>query len=233
VVDQSHTAGPEVAAAAATPDASFLGLGRTGRSSPWLYLLGTVVLGVFGLGLSLIPMLIAFHLAFVLGFTTSTGLEALTGSGDKLVDFAATFAMFPVMLVGLFIVVRAVHGRPFLSVITASAAIRWRRVAFGSAAWVAIAAVFAGGDLLQNPGLYRFAFEPGRWLVLAALALLLVPIQTTAEELQCRGYLLQAAARLTRRPWLAVLPSTILFTLLHLPTPNSSRTCASPGCRTS
>jgi membrane protease YdiL (CAAX protease family) len=198
---------------------SFLDLGRAGRSSIWRYVAGFVTLGVVGLVLTIIPLMLVNELAFGLGITARSGLAALEGTGSKLVDFVALNAMFPLMLLGLFVVVRLYHGRSFLSVVTASRRVRWRRVGFGAAVWLGIGIVLLAVDLLQNPHLYMVTFEPGTWLLLAPLALLLTPIQTTAEELQCRGYLLQGAGRLTRRVWLAVLPSTIIFTLLHAANP--------------
>lgn len=198
---------------------SFLDLGRTGRSSPWLYLAGFITLGIFGMGLSLIPLLLVIEGAYGLGLTTRSGVEAIETTGSKLVDFVALNAMFPMMLLGLYLIVRLYHGRPFLSVVTASRRVRWRRIWLGAAVWLGLLVVLLLVDLIQNPGLYTFTFQPGTWLLLAPIALLLTPIQTTAEELQCRGYLLQMGGRLTRRVWLAVLPSTIVFTLLHAANP--------------
>ncbi len=61
-----------------------------------------------------------------------------------------------------------------------------------------------------------FRAKPGQFLIFAPVALILTPIQTTAEELLFRGYLLQAMALLTRdRPGL-VLASSAVFVLPHL-----------------
>ena len=53
-------------------------------------------------------------------------------------------------------------------------------------------------------------------LPFVAVALLLTPLQCLAEELMFRGYLVQALARLSRRPAFLAVASSILFTLPHL-----------------
>jgi hypothetical protein len=47
------------------------------------------------------------------------------------------------------------------------------------------------------------------------MALALVPIQTSAEELLFRGYLLQGLGRLTRQPIVLAVVSGLLFALPH------------------
>jgi len=193
---------------------SFLALGRTGRAAIWRYLLGVCVFGLTAYVLAAIPFLLAIIAVLQTGIASTFDLATLS-TGDKLVDFVILNAAFPMMWVGVLLAVRLVHGRPFRSVVTAAPSVRWRRIGHGAAAWLGVATVATAADVVLHPDLYRIAVEPRTWLLLLPLALLLTPIQTTAEELQFRGYLLQTAGRLLRRPWLAALTTTVLFTVLH------------------
>jgi hypothetical protein len=59
-------------------------------------------------------------------------------------------------------------------------------------------------------------------LPLLLVGLLLIPLQTSAEEVFVRGYLLQATGRLTRNPLLLSVMNGVLFTLPHLANPEAA-----------
>jgi hypothetical protein len=74
-------------------------------------------------------------------------------------------------------------------------------------------------EYLINPEIYTIVFNPGRFFLFALVVLLLTPMQTTAEELLFRGYLLQATGHLGRNFWLLALVNGILFMVPHLGNP--------------
>jgi membrane protease YdiL (CAAX protease family) len=55
----------------------------------------------------------------------------------------------------------------------------------------------------------------GKTLALLIVVLLTTPLQAAGEEYVFRGYLLQAVGALTRRGWVAVLVSAVLFAMAH------------------
>ena len=65
-------------------------------------------------------------------------------------------------------------------------------------------------------------FDPARWLLTLPLIVVVTSLQTTAEELFFRGYLLQTLGLLTRRSWLLVALSSALFAVPHLLNPEMS-----------
>lgn len=60
-------------------------------------------------------------------------------------------------------------------------------------------------EIVDRPG------EPASWLLIAAVVLL-APV---AEEIAFRGFLQTAVLRLTRRPWVAILTASAVFTMVH------------------
>ena len=66
--------------------------------------------------------------------------------------------------------------------------------------------------LLKDIGLSFSCFEPLRLIII----LLCVAVQSGAEELVCRCYLMEKLARRYRGPYVAVIGNAMLFALLHL-----------------
>jgi membrane protease YdiL (CAAX protease family) len=94
-----------------------------------------------------------------------------------------------------------------------------QRALAGFVIWLAIG---LGGLLLLelvNPGVVRWTFNPVGALPYIVVALLLLPIQTTAEELFFRGWLLQWSDNGRRRRWVLATLNGVLFALPHLANP--------------
>ena len=178
----------------------YLDLAREGRNDWWRYALGILVIAFFWLFLGYLP------LAFV--------------PEDRLADpriafVVVNFSIF-MMLAGLAVTVKWIHGRPLPSLITPAARIEWRRVALGAAVWVVLAAVTAVVEHLLYPGRYYLSFDPYRFFQFSVLVLLLTPIQGATEELIFRGYFMQGLGLITRSPLAIAIASSALFALPHL-----------------
>lgn len=57
--------------------------------------------------------------------------------------------------------------------------------------------------------------DAGRFAVLTVLIVLLVPIQSAAEEYVFRGLIMQTLGAWVRNPWFGILVSTVIFTVGH------------------
>ena len=145
-----------------------------------------------------------------------TGL--LTGV-DAIINYVALNLSFGMLIVGLFITVRFVHGRPFRSLITPFSQLNWRRLGQGFGLWLILVTLASVVEYLLNPDIYTVVFNARRFLPFALVVLLLTPMQTTAEELLFRGYLLQATGHWGRNFWLLALVNGILFMIPHLGNP--------------
>lgn len=75
-----------------------------------------------------------------------------------------------------------------------------------------------GVDLYQyykSPELYDFYFNLSSYLPLVLIGLILIPIQTSFEELLFRNYILNGVSVLAKNAWVGVLTSSIVFALMH------------------
>jgi hypothetical protein len=138
---------------------------------------------------------------------------------DAIFNYVVLNLSFGLLILGVFVTVKFVHGRPFRSIITPAKQINWRRMAQGFGLWLLLVTLASGVEYLINPEIYTVVFNVRRFLPFALVVLLLTPMQTTAEELLFRGYLLQATGHLGRNFWVLALVNGILFMVPHLGNP--------------
>lgn len=181
----------------------YLDLVHQGKNDWWRYALGVLTIAFFWLGLGYLPLIFL----------------AETGATNPLVDYVAVNFSILTMLAGLAVTVKWIHGRPLRSLVTPESHIDWWRIWRGAAVWVVLAAVIAAIEHVLFPGRYYLSFHPLHFFQFAALVLVLTPIQSAAEELVFRGYLMQGLGLLTRRPALIAVVSSILFAVPHLLNP--------------
>jgi membrane protease YdiL (CAAX protease family) len=183
---------------------AYLDLVRLGKNAWWRYLLGVCTIGFFWIVLGYVPYM------------------ALLGAGlepTPLLEFVAVNLSIFMMVAGLAVTVKWIHGRPLMSLVAPDLRVGWRRMARGAGAWLVIGAVMAIAEHLLFPGRYYLSYNPERFYPFLVAVLLLTPLQGAAEELVFRGYLMQGLGLLTRRPLVVAAASSIIFTLPHLMNP--------------
>jgi len=119
-------------------------------------------------------------------------------------------------IVGLWLGVRFLHKRPFKTLITPFENIRWNRIFFSFGIWFGMSVIIEVVSYFMDPSSYIFRFNGLSFFVLVIVAFLLLPIQTSAEELVFRGYMLQGIGLLTKTRWIPILITSLLFGLIHI-----------------
>lgn len=202
---------------------SYLELAKRGKNQWWRYLLGIFLILLAWQGIGLMPTIaLAVWVEIDDDPTTRFNEDTFLVQGlSASLTFIDIMAMFIFLMLGIWLVVRFLHKRPFLSLITPLQRISWLRVLQGAVVFAAIyLSVTALSEWLSPTpaGEMEYVFKPKAFLAFLPLALLLVPIQTSAEELLFRGYLMQGLGLVLHR-WGAVLVSSLLFALPHLLNP--------------
>lgn len=200
---------------------NFLNLPQRGKTEWWRYLFGYALALFFWLILGSIPYALLIAVTMVDG-NPETMLDLSTGyvtGVDSMISFVVINLSFVIMLIGLFLTVRLVHGRPFRTLVTPYRRINWRRVGQGFIVYLLLVALTSVIEYAFNPEIYMFTLEWERFLPFLLLIVLMTPLQTSAEELFFRGYLLQTTAHLTRSAPVLVVINGLLFMLPHLPNP--------------
>jgi uncharacterized protein len=194
---------------------TFLEAGRRGKNTWWRYLLG-VVFVVF--------------MWFVVGGRASLALGSLLGifpeqiatnpsAAGPIAGYLVIFASYPVFLLGSVLAVTFLHRRSPLTLVTGRRRIDWRRVGTGLGVWFALVVLGGLVGFLLDPSAFSLGSNLAAFVPFALLALVLAPIQTTAEEVFFRGYLVQGTSLISSNFLFLALISGALFMLPHLANP--------------
>lgn len=198
-------------------DSNFVSIAK-GRNTHWRYLFSLLVILAFMLVLGTIAYVIAVLVTGLIN-PNLIDFEDLVIS-DPLVDFYLYHVVNIMTVLGMWIAARTILKRKLISFITPYERINWSKIFYGFCIAFGLFAVFALIDYAIFPNDYLFNDFDGTkfaWLLVACF--LLVPIQTTSEELLFRGFLLQWAGKITKNPILLMLIIGGIFGSLHFTNP--------------
>jgi len=145
-------------------------------------------------------------------------MDALN-SMDSNLRLALVLVSFVFSFLALWLVIRTLHKRSLKSIVTSRKKIDWSRVFFAFVIWGGLTTVLVFTDYFLNPEGFQWNFKPIPFLILFGIATLLIPIQTSTEELVFRGYLMQGFGRLFRNRWIPLLLTSLIFGSLHIANP--------------
>jgi uncharacterized protein len=112
--------------------------------------------------------------------------------------------------------VALIHRRNPLTLVTGRRSIDWRRTGTGFGVSLALVALAGLVEFLIYPSALSLGPNLAAFAPFALLALVLTPIQATAEEVFFRGYLVQGASLISSNFLFLALISGTLFMLPHL-----------------
>ena len=140
---------------------------------------------------------------------------------EPALSFTMTMLSSVFFLIGLFLAIRFIHRRPFLTLITPARTVAWGRFFQGFTLWFVLSGLMALVEAYLHPGRYAWTLDLRRYIPFVFLALFLIPIQTSAEELFFRGYVLQGVGLRLRNIWVLSAFSGFLFMTPHLLNPEA------------
>jgi len=200
----------------------YLDLARAGKNDWWRYLLAVLLIVFLWQGVGALPTLFLLFWAIFDGNPqTDMTYTGVTGVNVLLTFVALMFGSL-CFLLAIFLAVRFIHRRRLLTLITPEPRFSFGRFFQGFFVWFLLVGLVAVGEALLYPGRYVWTLDLPRFLPFIFLALVLIPVQTSAEELFFRGYLLQGLGQLRlRNIWLLSLISGLLFGPPHLLNPEA------------
>ena len=205
----------------------FLEIGRTGKNDWWRYLVGIII--VFIGGYSLIGQIPIFCLAL-----WGMGKGYINIDDPKLESKLLNPAMMHInpnlmLLIELFIfvgamfalwfVIKFIHQKKFISIITSAPKIRWKRFAISAGTWMVLCLISQFVSMCIYPENFKIVFNLQPFLLTLLIAILLLPIQTWWEEFFFRGYLFQGIGIITKSPIIPILITGTIFGLMHMANP--------------
>jgi len=135
--------------------------------------------------------------------------------GNKNVFLIENLIPFAVLLVILFLFIKFLHKRSLISLITSRTDVDWKRVFFAFTLWFLSSVVVLAIGISMDTENLIWNFKPIPFLLLVLISLVLLPLQTSLEELLFRGYLMQGIGVLVKNRWLPLLATSVIFGLMH------------------
>lgn len=141
--------------------------------------------------------------------------DAVMSYFDSNLTLLLVLFSFVFTMIAVYGVVRLIHKQTILSVTTSRNKVDWKRIIFSFSLWSAFTIITTLLSYFYDPTNFIFNFKPIPFAILAVIAILLVPIQTSCEEYIFRGYLMQGFANLAKNKWFPLLLTSLIFGSLH------------------
>ncbi|NDV79355.1 CPBP family intramembrane glutamic endopeptidase [Dysgonomonas sp. 511] len=183
---------------------------------------------------SVIVLVLSFVIASLVGSIPIALVAKALANGQSvdayLSDMASSglsqnmlFALMVLPLVFAFFVllflIKAFHKWSFTQIVNGTNKIRWNHVWVGAGVWAALSIISLAVEYMLHPADFTLQFDISTFIPLVLLSLILLPFQTSFEELAFRGYLAQTVGNLTRNRWWVLIIPSLVFGLLHISNP--------------
>ncbi|MDG1039705.1 MAG: CPBP family intramembrane metalloprotease [Polaribacter sp.] len=195
----------------------FIQKGFSGQNNTWRYVL-TITLVFIGIQLASIPLAIAAFfqvdgdMQHFIKAAETTFMEI--GMNSSLFLFLMIFTFIVALLI-LYLCVKYIHKKKFVSIVTSRVKIDWKRVFYAFILWGSISVISIFVGMYLTPEDYIWNFKPMPFFTLLIVSFLFLPFQTSAEELIFRGYLMQGLGTLVRNRWFPLIATSVIFGLMH------------------
>ncbi len=200
---------------------SFIDKAKQGNTSFSSYFLGIVlIISVYLLG--------SYFL--ILDLQWNFGIESFDGISQKEIvrilgnNRFLAWLIVPFLFVALFLVIHTkfVHKRTVISIFSGRENFDWKRVLFSFSLLFSVLSLFLFIQYLSSDSLI-FQFDLQKFIPLFFIAIFLLPIQTSCEELLFRSYILQGIKMRTKKNSVAVLISGLMFGAIHIGNPEIAK----------
>jgi len=196
---------------------TFLNNAAEGSNTWWKYLLTVIASLVGG---NIMAGIILGTLLVVLSIFSSGGIANLYNFITSVLN--SPFSL--VILVGIsytlsylffYICLRFLHHKSMIKVINTVSGIRWKILFKGLILWGLILLIFSLPNLILYPNTYQITYDSGKFPILLVICLVVFPLQASFEEVLFRGYLMQGFSLISKKPWLPLLITSLLFGIAH------------------
>ena len=181
----------------------------------WYYILGSFIIILFST-FGQIPLM--FYLPSEIPSPDSNPMDILKGIPSNLRLFLLLIS-FAITVPGIWLTVTKLHDLPFISVITGRKKIDFERILYSFMIFGTAISSLVFLDYSLNPDDYQGNFKIKEFIILFIIAISLIPIQISVEEIVFRGYLMQGFGNWFNSRFMALFLSSTVFGLLHFSNP--------------
>ena len=186
---------------------NFIQQAYKGKNSWWRYVI------VMAIVFSPFLMNVGIYLFFpeILELYSQEGKEAVASN----MDLVSNLIPFLFLLIILFLLVKMLHQRKAITMVTSRKTVDWSRFFYAFKIWGGVSLGLIVIAIMVFPGDFSLILKVKPFLVLLVVSLVLFPFQTAFEEVLFRGYLMQSVGLLVKNRWIPLVFSSVLFGLLH------------------
>lgn len=201
------------------------------RPKLWRWILGTFIILVSWIVLGAVLTAVSAGLfgldLLALAGTDEESLAIVRGYEPWQAASAVLISFLPLLLAPI-VLHRFLLKRPLRELFTRSNRDFSKEVILGAAVMTLLLLISGLPDFIINNATYTWSFDLGEFLPYLLVALTLIPIQTTAEEVFYRGWIQQRLENSMRSIWVVSLAGGLLFALPHLGNPEVGRNLLLP-----
>lgn len=114
---------------------------------------------------------------------------------------------------------KVLHWQTLQGVFTSFGKFRWRNYFIAAFVWFLMLIIFDSISYFMHNETFELQFHAKDFIVLLAICIVFVPIQTAWEELYFRGNLMQGFGILFKYRYIALIITSVLFGLVHISNP--------------
>lgn len=185
----------------------------------WKYLIGSVII-ISASVIGQLPLLIAIGMKAVSnGESMPTTNDELMGYLELNLNLFLILLSFLIALIAIVLVVKYVHKQQFKEIVTARPKVDYRRVMLSFGVWMLFSVITTVIGYYTEPESFVLQFDLWKFILLFFIAILMVPIQTSVEELVFRGYLMQGFGNLAKNKWFPLVMTSVIFGGMHIANP--------------
>lgn len=197
----------------------FIEQGVKPENNFWKYIIGSLLI-ILASTIGQIPLVLA---VFIKSYSEGKDFTSNSDNWMKVLDSNLTLFLimlsFVFAIASIFLVIKYFHKQPIIEVTTSRKKIDWSRIFFSFSIWTIFTIVSTAIMYYSNSENFVWNFKLIPFLILAIVAIVMIPIQTSTEEYVFRGYLMQGFANLSLNKWFPLVMTSLIFGLMHILNP--------------
>ncbi|MCK4662574.1 MAG: CPBP family intramembrane metalloprotease [Bacteroidales bacterium] len=194
-------------------ESTFINNTLLGKKEIWRFILTIFFVIIF----HVIGILLTGFIAIALndGIKPDSISDFISNNLNAYTSMAILNMPFILSLIALLLSVKIIHKRNWISLFNSKTKLIWNKLLFGALLFLILRLCQETITYFFYPDEFNFNLNPNTFFPLLLISLVIIPLQTSFEELFHRGYLLQTFAYFLKYPWIAIILTSIIFGLLH------------------
>ena len=188
------------------------------KNQTWRYVVLLVLVFIISNTVGSVPLAIMIAIAIFKNGTIEMPENMMDFQAygiDQNLGFAAIMFAFIAGIIGFILLLKPLHGRNLKGIINGGSAIRWNHMFTGFFVWGIFILITLLITYIADPTNITLQFDVKSFIPLFFITLLMVPFQTSFEEVTFRGYLMQGVATKTHSRIWALITVAVVFGLMH------------------